>query len=81
MEVVADRDLFNFIDGLDGEKEEEKADSLHVSTGYMSDVWSDIESAFDNWTQCVLYAKSKHCRSGNLSKSIVTIGWIFNLSR
>ena len=82
MDVAADRDLFNFVDSL-GEKgkEKEETDSLYVSTGSITsqeevedeveiDVWADLESALNNWTQRVLDAESKHSRSRNLRTTI-----------
>ena len=78
MDVVPDTDLFDFVDSLGGEKEEE-VDRLHVSTGsnpgqeeeeVETDIWSDIATASNNWSQRVLDAGSKYNRSGNLPQTI-----------
>ena len=45
MDVVPDRDLFDFVDSLGGEKEEEKADSLHVSIGSIAS--QEVEDEVD----------------------------------
>ena len=63
MDVVPDRDLFDFIDGLDAKekdtslntkvwnKEEEKDEE--------TDVWQDIADALNNWTQRILDNESR----------------------
>ena len=70
MDVAPDTNLFDFIESLgkseDEEDEEEKAAAatpeLKADDG---DVWQDIASALENWTQRILDVESRHSKSAD----------------
>ena len=78
MDVVPDKGLLDFLDGLGkGEDGEKEVDTSQVSTFAKekeeekeTDVWSDIVDALDNWTQRVIDAESRHNTSGNFQQQI-----------
>ena len=74
MDVVPDRGLLDFIDGLDVkekdtslntkvcDKEEEKEEE--------TDVWQDIAYALNNWRQRILDTECRHATSENFRETI-----------
>ena len=78
MDVVPEKGLFDFLDGLGkGEDEEKEVGTSQVSTFAKekeeekeTDVWSDIAGALDNWTQRVLDAENRHTTSANFQQQI-----------
>ena len=75
MDVVLDKDLFDFVESL-GKEVEEEAGSLQVSIGENeeeekdTDVWSDIADALNNWSQRILDTESLHNILENFRQTI-----------
>ena len=80
MDVVPDKNLFDFIERLGKAEEEEEetapaaapaaaaaAAELKADDG---DVWEYIASALDNWTQRILVVESRHSKSADFLQRI-----------
>ena len=75
MDVVPDTNLFDFIESLGkAEEEEETAPAAAAAAPELKaddgDVWQDIASALDNWTQRILDVESRHSKSADFRQRI-----------
>ena len=75
MDVAPDTNLFDFIESLGkAEEEEETAPAAAAAAPELKaddgDVWEDIASALDNWTQRILDVESRHCKSADFRQQI-----------
>ena len=81
MDVVPDKDLYDFIDSIggDGAIQDEandmnnnKSPSLDASStdDDDGDIWEGIVDALDNWTQRILDAEAQHSKADNFRQRI-----------
>ena len=72
MDVTTDRDLFDFIEGRDvKEKDTSPATKVCDKEEKEEDVWQDIASALEEWTQRILDSESRHRTTlGNFRETI-----------
>ena len=75
MDVAPDINLIDFIESL-GKAEEEQEETLTAAAAPPKpkaddgDVWEDIASALDNWTQRILDTESRLCKSADFRQQI-----------
>ena len=74
MDVAPDTNLFDFIESLGKAEEVEEQEKAAAAASELKaddcDVWQDIASALENWTQRILDVESRHSKSADFRQRI-----------